>query len=194
MSIPWAARLALVSLFAAVALAAACGRDDQSGRRDREGSPPAVAGGHPFSGRWTVTGSTQHLPFSAGRRVATFQLRGTLHITGGDGVVPDMGAEILGLLDSEAGCTARCTWTDSDGDRIFSEIRGDLIGRGGRGKGEITEGTGKFAGATGSYSFTWASVIAENETRVDANTNDLSGTLRIPARPETHRGKERDGR
>lgn len=151
------------------------------GPSDRSGPPASMVGAHAFSGRWTVMGKRHRLGFVEGRRVTTFHARGAIHMTGGDGVLGDLNAELVGLTDSLTGCSARCVWSNASGERIFSEISGNLVGRGGRAEGKIVGGTGKFVGAGGTFSFTWASFIVENETRVDGFTNDLSGTLLIAA-------------
>ncbi len=168
-------RRLLIALLALATLAA-CGPGD------RAAAPPLSPEEHAFTGRWTVTGEVRRLPFEEGRRVGNFQMRGTIHFTDGGGL-RDLGAEMLGLADSATGCTARSVWSDADGDRLFSEMSGQLLDRGGSGEGAITGGTGKFAGARGAYTFSWTSMVEEDDFRINGFIRDLKGTLLIPSRP-----------
>ena len=46
-----------------------------------------------------------------------------------------------------------CAWSDSDGDKIFTDYTGKIAASGASGAHQITGGTGKFAGIQGKGSF-----------------------------------------
>jgi hypothetical protein len=55
------------------------------------------------------------------------------------------------LIDGRGNNKGYCAFGDSDGDRIFTSFTGDLVPEGGgSGTNEITGGTGKYKGITGS--------------------------------------------
>ena len=58
------------------------------------------------------------------------------------------------------------------------EMRGEPVQTGRRFMGTITGGTGRYAGITGSYEFTWHSVVAAEDGVVQARTVGLKGRYR----------------
>lgn len=55
------------------------------------------------------------------------------------------------VIDGQGKNKGFCAFGDTDGDRIFTEFTGNFVpGSGGNGTNEITGGTGKYAGITGS--------------------------------------------
>lgn len=83
------------------------------------------------------------------------------------------------LADSAKGLVGRTVWTDQNGDRVFSEIRGDGTKPGDRITGTIVGGTGRYAGATGTYEFTWQYVLEAEDGTVAGRTVGLTGRVRI---------------
>ena len=90
-------------------------------------------------------------------------------------------AEVIALSDSEAGLVGRGVWTDQNGDQVFSELKGQGTAQNNRIEGTIIGGTGRFAGATGSYEFSWHYVIELDDGLVQGSTGDVKGRIRIDA-------------
>jgi hypothetical protein len=70
-------------------------------------------------------------------------------------------------------------WTDERGDRIFSVLQGDsLLGNQRALRGIITGGTGRYAGFSGEYEFTWRHLIAVDGGQINGRTTNLRGHVR----------------
>ena len=85
--------------------------------------------------------------------------------------------------------SAARVWTDQNGDRVYSEIRGDGTKPGDRITGTIVGGTGRYAGATGAYEFTWQFVLEAEDGTVAGRTQGLAGRVRIE-RPQPAPGAQ----
>ena len=140
--------------------------------------PPAAEEWRSFAGAWSATGQRQALPTESGRDAAIVQLSGSVVITSGDGLSRGFRGEIIGFDDGRALAVGRWLWTDERGDRIFGEMRGEPVQTGRRFLGTITGGTGPYAGITGSYAFTWHSVVAAEDGVVQGRTVGLKGRYR----------------
>jgi hypothetical protein len=88
-------------------------------------------------------------------------------------------AEAIALSDTRTGLVGRAVWTDERGDRVFSELTGAAVGTGNRIAGTITGGTGRYAGAQGSYQFSWEYVIEAEEGAISGRAVGLAGRLRV---------------
>jgi len=89
-----------------------------------------------------------------------------LDVTNGSGPLDKLAGRCL-FKDLQVGgagtSTGTCALADADGDMLFEDVSLD----GGAGKGELTGGTGKFAGITGEHdiALTWFSSIREGENQ-----------------------------
>ena len=143
-------------------------------------APPAPADGwYEFSGSWNSTGRRHKIPFGADRHAALLDLTGSLLLVGPSRPGVGFGAEAIVLADSAKGVVGRTVWTDQNGDRVYSEIRGDGTKPGDRIAGTIVGGTGRYAGATGGYEFTWQFVLEAEDGTVAGRTQGLAGRVRI---------------
>ncbi len=61
--------------------------------------------------------------------------------------------------------------------------------RGNRIAGTIVGGTGRFAGATGTYSFSWQYVLEAEDGTVQGRTLELAGRVHVPPRAATQGSK-----
>jgi hypothetical protein len=88
--------------------------------------------------------------------------------------------QAIGFEDGQGLGAGRSVWTDENGDRVFSRLKGESLGTGKRFVGTITGGTGRYAGLEGEYAFTWQYVVAgEGGTgAVQGRATDLSGWVR----------------
>ena len=136
-----------------------------------------------FEGSWTAAGSIRALSLGSGRQATLADLRGSLLLTGPSR--PGMGfrGDAIALSDSETGMVGRAVWTDERGDQVFSELRGAGPARGSHVMGTIVGGTGRYAGATGSYEFTWQYVLAAEDGTVQGRAVGLKGRVRAGSAP-----------
>jgi hypothetical protein len=86
--------------------------------------------------------------------------------------------QAIGFDDGEGLSLGRCVWTDENGDRVFSRLRGEPLETGKRLFGTITGGTGRYAALEGEYSFTWQYVVPTEDGRVQGRAVGLSGRVR----------------
>jgi hypothetical protein len=141
--------------------------------------PQATADRISFAGTWSAAGNREALAIAGGRIASSARVSGALVLTGGTALGRGFQAEAIGF-DNGAGLTAGCAvWTDSRGDRIFSDFTGDLLHSGRRITGTITGGTGRFAGATGGYELTWRYALAGDDAGVHGRATDLRGWIRL---------------
>ena len=91
---------------------------------------PAAAQDAPRSGTfealWSLKGTAQELELGAGRKTSTFRHTGTITFRNAQGLVGTALASCLGLGDTARGDVGRCVWVLEGGDRIFSELNGQL--------------------------------------------------------------------
>ena len=99
-------------------------------------------------------------------------------LTSGEGLSGGFRGEAVGFDDGEGLSVGRSVWTDENGDRLFSRLKGEAIETGRRIVGSITGGTGRYAGLSGEYSFTWQYVLAAEDGRIQGRAVDLSGRIR----------------
>ena len=147
-----------------------------------ESSPPGIApqagGWHEFQGSWSASGTVRTLALGETHKASLADLRGSLVLAGPSR--PGMGfrGDAIAFSDTESGMVGRAVWTDERGDRIFSELRGGGPAKGSKVTGTFTGGTGRYAGATGTYEFTWQYVIADENGTVQGRAVGLSGRVR----------------
>jgi hypothetical protein len=144
---------------------------------------------HEFTGSWNATGNRRTVPLGAGRRSSILDLHGTV-LLAGEGR-PDVGfrADAIALVDSATGLSGRSAWTDEHGDQIFSEIVGEGAQSANHVAGTFLGGTGRYAGASGAYEFTWKFMVESDDGSVQGDAVGLKGSVRFgPASAEgSHR-------
>ena len=87
-------------------------------------------------------------------------------------------SEMIGLVDSATGLQGRSVWTDERGDQVFSELQGEGTAERNHITGTILGGTGRYAGATGSYEFSWQWVMETEDGSIQGRAVDLKGRVR----------------
>ena len=151
---------------------AACGSATQSPR-------PAVAGEWlEFEGSWNGTGRRHTISLGEGRAGSIVNLKGTMLLAGPNRPGVGFHSEVIGLSDSATGFQGRSVWTDERGDQVFSELHGEGTASKNRITGTILSGTGRYAGATGSYEFSWQWVMEAEEGAIQGRAVDLKGRVR----------------
>ena len=88
-------------------------------------------------------------------------------------------SEVIGLTDSATGFQGRSVWTDERGDQVYSELRGEGTAAKNHIMGTILSGTGRYAGVTGSYEFSWHWVMEGEEGAVHGRAVDLHGRVQL---------------
>jgi hypothetical protein len=178
-------RVAVAGLLA-LALAG-CGRTTE---------PPAVPQGADgwleFEGSWIAAGSRRVVALGGERRASVVDLRGTVLLTGSSRPGVGFSAEVIGLNDTASGFVGRAAWTDEHGEQVFSELRGEVTATGNRITGTFIDGTGRYAGATGGYEFSWQYVLESEDGKLQGRAVGLKGRVRLgsgQASPSSQGGK-----
>ena len=152
--------------------AAACGPA-------KESSPAAAPGGWlEFQGSWNGAGSRHTITLGDGRLGSIVDLKGTMLLTGPGRPGVGFQSEVIGLTDSATGFQGRSVWTDEHGDQVFSSLEGEGTAAKNHIAGTILSGTGRYAGATGSYEFSWQWVMEGEDGVVQGRAVDLQGRVR----------------
>ncbi len=140
-----------------------------------------------FEGTGNATGHAQILQLGPDRRVAIFSLTGSVMTVGERGLGLGFRSESIGVADSLKGSVGWNVWTDSNGDKVFGEIRGGAIGTGNRFTGTFLGGTGRYVGATGDYTFEWQYVVSAEDGSIQGRIVGLKGRVRVTAPPPAPR-------
>jgi hypothetical protein len=88
-------------------------------------------------------------------------------------------ADVVVLNDSATGMVGRAVWTDEHGDQVYSELHGEGTATGNRIAGTFLGGTGRYAGASGSYDFSWRFVLESEDGTVQGQSMGLKGRVRL---------------
>jgi hypothetical protein len=131
-----------------------------------------------FQGTWTAVGKRQVIPLGGDRRASIADFNGSLVLSGPLRPAVGFRAEAIVLNDTLTGLVGRAVWTDERGDQVFSELRGEPKATGNRLFGTFLGGSGRYAGATGSYEFSWRFVIETEDGTVQGQSVDLKGRVR----------------
>jgi hypothetical protein len=94
---------------------------------------------------------------------------------------PDVGflSEAIVLNDSVTGMVGRAVWTDQKGDQAYSELRADVTPTELKIIGTFIGGTGRYAGATGTYEFSWRFLLETEDGTVQGQSVGLKGRIRV---------------
>ena len=132
-----------------------------------------------FEGSWNAAGSRHIIPLGADRRGSIIALSGTMLLAGPARPGVGFRSEVIALVDSETGLVGRGVWTDERGDHVFSELKGQGTAAQNRISGTLLGGTGRYAGVTGSYEFSWKFVIEGEDGSIQGQAVGLKGRVRI---------------
>ena len=154
--------------------------------RQTDRSPTAFTAGEvrSFTGTWSTTGNRRTMGLGQGREATLFSFTGSLLLFNPQRLHRGFKADVLGLDDSGSGLMARSTWTDERGDKVYSELQRNGTGGDKTILGRFIGGTGRYAGVTGEYTFTWQRLIDTEEGQVSGRVTDLKGWARLES-PDT---------
>lgn len=130
-----------------------------------------------FEGSWNGLGSRHAISLGEDRTGSIVDLKGTMLLTGRERPGVGFQSEVIGLTDSATGFQGRSVWTDEHGDQVYSELRGEGTATKNHITGTILSGTGRYAGVTGSYEFSWQWVLEGEEGAVQGRAVDLRGRV-----------------
>jgi hypothetical protein len=152
---------------------AACGPATQS-------TKPAAASGEwlEFEGSWNGAGQRHTISLGQDRVGSIVDLRGTMLLAGPNRPGVGFHSEVIGLVDSATGFQGRSVWTDEHGDQVFSELQGEGTADKNRITGTILSGSGRYAGATGTYEFSWQWVMETEDGAMQGRAVGLKGRVR----------------
>jgi hypothetical protein len=161
------------ALLALALAAAACGPSTES-------RPPAAAPGESleFEGSWNAAGSRHSISLGENRLGSIVALKGTMLLAGPGRPGVGFQSEVIGLVDSVTGFQGRSVWTDEHGDQVYSELQGEGTAAKNHIKGTVLSGTGRYAGATGSYEFSWQWVMEGEDGAIQGRAVDLKGRVK----------------
>lgn len=144
-------------------------------------APAAADGWHDFEGSLTAAGTRHTVPLGGDRRASVVDLSGSMLLAGPSRPGVGFRADILAFNDTSTGMVGRAVWTDEHGDRVFSELRGQGTATGNHIEGSFVGGTGRYAGATGTYQMSWQYVLEAEDGTVQGRAIGLSGRVRAGA-------------
>jgi len=160
----------------ALALAAtACGPSSEPPKS----VAPAAGEWREFEGSWNAAGSRRTIPLGADRRGSIIELRGSMLLAGPGRPGVGFRADVIALVDSETGLVGRGVWTDEKGEQVFSELKGEGTAAKNHMTGTILGGTGRYAGVSGSYEFTWQFVLEAEDGSIQGNAAGLKGRFQV---------------
>ena len=149
--------------------------------RGPKASEPSLAGSewHEFRGTWTATGNRQTMRLGRDRQASIANFNGSLLLMGPSRPAVGFRAEAIILNDSVTGLVGRAVWTDERGNQVYSELKGEGTATGNKIVGTFLGGTGRYAGATGTYEFSWRFVLENEDGSVAGESVGLTGKVRV---------------
>jgi hypothetical protein len=140
--------------------------------------PGAADDWRTFEATWSAAGERHALPADEGSIAVIVRLSGALVLRTGDGLSRGFRAQAIAFDDGRGAGVGRAVWTDDRGDQVFSDLTGQPAQTRRRVSGSITGGTGRYAGLTGSYTFTWDFIAPADEGRIQARAVAVTGRFR----------------
>jgi hypothetical protein len=144
---------------------------------------PSAEAWRAFEGTWSVSGRRQVVAVEGGAVAAIVDISGAVVLTAGEGLSRGFRGEAIGFDDGQGVSVGRCVWTDENGDRIFSRLKGEPLQTGRRLLGTVTGGTGRYEGLEGEYSFTWQYVVPAEDGTIQGRAVGLKGRVRRAGPP-----------
>ena len=132
-----------------------------------------------FQGTWTAAGTRNIMRLGGDRRAGVSRFEGSLVLAGPSRPGVGFRSEAIVFSDTMTGLVGRAIWTDEHGDQAYSELRGEGTASNNRIIGTFVGGTGRYAGVTGSYEFSWRFVLEDEEGGVQGQSSGLKGRVRV---------------
>jgi hypothetical protein len=159
------------------------------GRSQHVSAPSSDNEWHEFEGTWTAAGTRHILRLDGDRRASVLIVNGSLVLSGSARPAVGFRSEAIVFNDSSTGMIGRAVWTDEYGDQVYSELQGSGTATKNTITGTFVGGTGRYAGVTGTYDFSWRYVLADEEGAVEGQSMGLKGRARLNGhQPESATG------
>jgi len=144
-------------------------------------STAAASGGEwsEFEGTWTAVGSRTTMPLGGARQAAISTFRGSLVLAGPSRPGVGFRSEAIVFNDTGTGMIGRAVWTNEHGDQAYSELRGEGNASDNKITGTFISGTGRYAGVTGNYEFSWRFIVEGEDGTVQGQSMGLKGRVRL---------------
>ena len=155
-------------------LMSACGRAPQVAD-----AASSTAEWHEFAGTWTAAGSRTIMHLGGDRQAAVSTFKGSLVLTGPSRPGVGFRSEAIVFNDRATGLIGRAVWTNESGDEVYSELRGDGAAGNNRIMGTFIGGTGRYAGVTGEYQFSWRFMLQDEDGTVQGQSEGLKGRVSL---------------
>jgi len=143
---------------------------------------------HEFEGTWTAAGNRTIIQLGSSRQASIGNFDGSLLLSGPGRPAVGFRADAIVLNDSSTGLLGRAVWTDERNDQVYSELRSEGTDTGNKIVGTFIGGSGRYAGATGTYEFSWRFVLENEDGTVQGQSLGLKGRVRVGAQPGTTPG------
>jgi hypothetical protein len=155
-------------------LMTACGRAPQVSNSTSPGGE-----WREFEGTWTAVGTRTIMKLGGDRQAAVSTFNGSLVLAGPSRPAAGFRSEAIVFNDSATGLTGRAVWTNEHGDEAYSELRGEGTATNNKVVGTFVGGTGRFAGVTGDYEFSWRFMLEGEDGTVQGQSVGLKGRVRV---------------
>jgi hypothetical protein len=152
----------------------ACGQTPPQGAKSLSSD-----GWHEFQGTWTAAGSRNRLHLTENRWASISTYEGSLLLSGPSRPGVGFRSEAIVFNDSATGLIGRAVWTDEHGEQVVSELQGGGTAENNKIIGIFVGGTGRYAGASGTYEFSWRFVIENEDGIVQGQSINLHGRVRV---------------
>lgn len=140
---------------------------------------------HEFEGTWTAAGNRSSISLGAERRASIGSFDGSLLLNGAGRPAIGFRSDAIVMNDTATGMVGRAVWTDERGDQVYSELKGQGTAAGNKIVGTFIGGSGRYAGATGTYEFSWRFVLENEDGTVQGQSSGLKGRVRVEPPPQT---------
>lgn len=131
-----------------------------------------------FSGDWSIQGTMTQVEME-GTPVTLGRLEGEVTLASTGGLAREFDALCHVVKHETTGGVARCTWTDAEGDAVYLEVSGSIIGPAGtlrEARGTVIGGTGRYAGIEGGIELDWLFVESTlDDSRFKGYVTKLEG-------------------
>jgi len=132
-----------------------------------------------FEGTWTAVGSRTIMPLGGVRQANVSTFRGSLVLAGPSRPAAGFRSEAIVFNDTATGMIGRAVWTNENGEEAYSELRGEGTAVSNKITGTFVGGTGRYAGITGDYEFSWRFLIENEDGNLQGQSLGLKGRARL---------------
>jgi hypothetical protein len=147
----------------------------QGGELAKEGS---------FEGNWNLEGTAETVEME-GKEVSVYRVEGPVKITNSSsGMKRHFHSRCVGVSDEKTGGVGRCIWEDEDGEGLFLQLAGTIVGSTGTSResdGIVVGGTGKYEGIAGAFKVDWLFLESAFEAgKITARDTNFTGSWILP--------------